>query len=92
MENWHAPHFLTKIASSNLSNQLNCNSSGLPMSNLIKLMTGYSPPGTSIVMLLPFSRIWSSFVIFLPSGVVSLSNGRVYKYKNGEHDVKLPYV
>ena len=56
-------------------------------SNPIKLMTGYSPPGTSIVMLFPFSRIWSSFVIFLPSGVVSLSRGGVPR-----SGVKVQYV
>lgn len=80
----HTHSFLTQIKSrccevaSVILQQLNChqgNSPGLLMSNPIKLMTGYSPPGTSIVMLFPFSRIWSSFVIFLPSGVVSLSRG-----------------
>uniref|UniRef100_A0A6G5AH56 Uncharacterized protein n=1 Tax=Rhipicephalus microplus TaxID=6941 RepID=A0A6G5AH56_RHIMP len=35
--------------------------------------SGMSPPGTIIVMLLPLRRIWSSFVILLPSGVLSYS-------------------
>ena len=31
------------------------------------------PPGTSIAMLFPLSRIWSSLVTRLPSGVISIS-------------------
>ena len=33
---------------------------------------GPSPPGTSSAMLLPFSKIWSSFVTRWPSAVISL--------------------
>ena len=35
-------------------------------------LLGYSPPGTNIVMLLPFNNIWSNLVIFRPSAVTSL--------------------
>ena len=40
--------------------------------NSWSIIKGYSPPGTSIVMLFPLSSIWSNLVIFLPSGVFSL--------------------
>jgi hypothetical protein len=32
------------------------------------------PPGTRIAILLPLSRIWSSFVTLMPSGVVSYAS------------------
>ena len=35
--------------------------------------SGPSPPGTSMVILLPFNRIWSSLVTLLPSLVISYS-------------------
>ena len=47
---------------------------------------GPSLPGTSMVMLLPLSRIWSSLVMRRPSGVSSLHAGSVVCVQ-GHHTV-----